>query len=95
MRWVLAQGVENHALLGIFRSYFNDWTAMHPSHHNGIVEEKAARVMRVDAICLEACLRKDDQLRLDRDVESVKHRSQVALWTVKFEVNLTELELAI
>ena len=40
MRGVLAQCVENHALLRIFRSYFNDWTTMYPSDHDGIVKKR-------------------------------------------------------
>ena len=48
------------------------------SHRDGVVEEHRARVVHPDERRLETGLREDHHLRLDRHVQRVEHRPQVA-----------------
>ena len=63
----LRERVENHALLRVLCRDL-DKTAAHPANYYGIIEEKSARVVGVDQSRLNASLRKDSHLRLDRNV---------------------------
>ena len=69
---VLLQRLEDHALPGIVRGHFNQRRARDVADDDAIVEIQGARILRSGEGMLDAGLRKQQQLRFDRDVQPAR-----------------------
>src|SRR5436309_1486227 len=81
---LLGECVENDAFRWIVRCNL-DKSSPHPSDHHRIVKEDRARVARLDEICLQAGFRENRNLRLNGNVQRVKHGSQISLRSVELQ----------
>jgi hypothetical protein len=69
---------KDDALARIVRRQFEHRAAAHPTHGDAVVEVDGARVGAADHRPLLAGLRVDQQLGLDRHVQAIEHRNQIA-----------------
>jgi hypothetical protein len=91
---LLGQGVENDTSQRIKRGQFDE-ASIHPRDGNRIVEKDSAGVARLDQISLQAGLRENRNLRLNRNMKSLKQGSQVALWAFELKQRVPSLKLRI
>ena len=89
---MLIERVEDSALREILRRELEHLAAAHPAHRHGVVEVERPRVGGADARRLEAGLRVDEQLRLERHVQFVEDRVQIAADRVEGERRSTAPE---
>ena len=84
--------VEDHALPRILRRDLQELGVAHPADGDAVVEEDRPRVVRGDEVVLVARGREDRHLRLDRHVQRVEHRAEVAAAALERQIYLTGRE---
>src|SRR5215831_11082861 len=89
---LLEQRVEMRSKFGILRSHFDESTA-HRIHDDRIVEVNDAWILRPDQRRLQACLREDDRLRFDRNLQGIQERRQIPLILFKAEMDLAGIDV--
>src|SRR5262249_44548064 len=92
---LLVEAVENHALLCVLSCDLQHRSAAHPPHSDRVCKKHGARIARIDQGRLRTGLGEHDDLRLDRNVERSKHRSQISARAVAYDADLTVLDLPI
>src|SRR5262245_35339094 len=90
--WLLGECVEDGAPQRIVRCKFDE-AAEHPGHRHRVVKKDRAGVTRLNPIRLQAGFRENCDLRLNRDIESLQQRPQVALWAFKLQPSVARLKL--
>ena len=76
---VLVQYIEDGALHRIERNELEHFSVVHLADVNVVIEVERARSLRRDLFVLEAGLGKHQRLRVDRDLQPIKHRLQIAV----------------
>ena len=78
LRRPLLQRVEDQAGAGVVGGDLEQVAVAHPAERDAVVEEERPRVRRADQPGLQAAFREQQQLRVDRQLQRVEHRRQVA-----------------
>ena len=87
-RLTLIEGVENNTLLRVVRRKLQRIRAAYPTDGDAVVEKQRPRILRRNEFRLHARLRKDDDLRLERNAERAEHRGEVSAVGIEGELRL-------
>src|SRR5262249_38746645 len=88
-------GVEHDTVGLVVSSDLEDVAPAHPAECHAIVEEQSARILLADSTPLQAAARKDEQLRIDWELQRLKRRLQVPAAAVERELDRPILEFLV